>query len=76
MKEDKCETLDKYLESLKLEISGHKSFMKQSNHDGEFITLLSILQYFIDNPNEKVEIYKREVFKGIDVIKKLKDKYM
>ena len=76
MREDKCDTLDTYIESLTIELSGNKSFQKNIDYDGELLTLISILLYFLENINEDEKIFKREFFKCISIIKKLKNAYM
>jgi hypothetical protein len=75
MREDNEDTLTVYMESLQREIEGCKNVFKLTHNDGNFVRIISILQYLIDNPNESQKIYKREVFKAIDICNKLKQKY-
>ena len=44
--------------------------------DAEYMTLLSILQYMIDNPECSVTSVKREVFRAISIINKIKAYYL
>ncbi len=76
MKEQKDNTLPIYLDSLLLELSGSRDLIEELKHDGNFIVLLSTLQYFTENPDECVDVYRREVFKCISIIKKIKIDYM
>lgn len=75
MREKEEESLPSYLESLQLELLGCESLLKMVGEDGMLLPLLAILQYFIDHPDAEVAVYKREVFKGISICNKLKDKY-
>ncbi len=71
MREDNVETLDTYMCSLLLELKGNRSLITKLDHDPNYLTLLSTLQYFITYPDEDVKVYKREVFKCINLIKKI-----
>jgi hypothetical protein len=73
--EDSFDTLQVYLESLQIELLGSQNLIKVLREDNEFLTLLSILEYFLNTKDISNEIYKREVFKCIDIIKKIKTKY-
>jgi len=75
MKEKEFETLPEYLSSLLLELHGNKSLIEIIKHDGDFLSLLSTLEYFVEN-DEDVKIYKREVFKCISIVKKLQERYI
>jgi flagellin-specific chaperone FliS len=75
MKEKNFDTLQVYLESLQVELIGSQNLIKVLRNDVDFISLLSILEYFINNKDISNVIYKREVFKCINIIKKLKSKY-
>lgn len=72
--ETEPDTLQNYLESLLLELKGSKDLISTLRNDGSFISLLSILQYLTNNECSR-KVYRREVFKGIDILKKLQDKY-
>lgn len=75
MKEKEFETLPEYLSSLLLELHGNKSLIQVIQHDGDFLSLISTLEYFVENDDD-VGIYKREVFKCISIVKKLQEKYI
>ena len=72
MREHNEESLPVYLESLHAELLGCNKFMAELGYDPEFLTLINILQYFIDNPDCSVGITKREVFKAISICNKIK----
>ncbi len=64
-------TLPVYLESLQVELLGFQSFVPTIKTDASYVTLLSILQYFIDNPDAGQGKVRREVFKAISICNKL-----
>ncbi len=74
IKENEEPSLNEFMKSLQVELLGFKSLMTRIGNDSRYITLLSILQYLIDN-NCEVRVVRREVFKAISVCKKLREKY-
>ena len=68
-------SLPVYLRSLQVEILGCKKLILELDYDPRFITLSSILEYLIDNPECEVKVVKREVFRAIDICNKLKTQY-
>jgi len=74
IKESGEPSLSEFMRSLQIEMIGHKSLMRYLKHDSMYMTLLSILQYMIDNDCD-VPVVKREVFKAISICKKLRKKY-
>lgn len=75
MREEEEPSLLIYVESLQMELSGCSHFLERVGYDPQFISLLAILQSFLDCPHAPVSVYKREVFKGISICNKLKQKY-
>lgn len=77
LKEDGEPSLNEFMKSLQVELIGHKSLMEYLHDDSMYMTLLSILQYLIDNNHDDFDtaIVKREVFKAISICKKLRKKY-
>lgn len=75
MKEQHEDTLDKYLSSLQFELIGFERLFSETNCNSATITLLSILQNMIDNPDEDVSVIRREVFHAISICNKLKSMY-
>ena len=67
-------TLPEFMRSLQVEMIGNRSLILLISCDSMYMTLLSILQYLIDNDCE-VAVVKREVFKAISICKKLREKY-
>lgn len=68
-------TLPVYMQSLQAELLGCKELVCELNSDPGFLTLVSILQYLIDNIDCPIQDVKREVFKAIAICNKLKSKY-
>lgn len=75
MKENKEESLNAYMRSLQMEMVGCKELVDAINNDSMYLSLLSMLQYQIDNPNCPVNDTRREVFKAIAICNKLKARY-
>lgn len=78
MKETEEPTLQVYLDSLCLELIGGKSIESMVGfveHDGEYMTVLSIAFALRDNPAYDVKTVRREVFHAISVCQDLKEKY-
>lgn len=69
-------SLPTYLDSLQSELLGCGSFIPEFADEPQFLTLISILQFMIDNPEEPVKKVRREVFKAISICNRLKTKYM
>lgn len=68
-------TLSTYVRSLQIEITGCKNLVEALNYDASIITLLSILQFFIDYPDTPTPEVKREVFKAIGICNRLKARF-
>ena len=75
IREENEPTLCEYMASLQSELIGCSALIAALNNDPIFLSLISTLQYFIDNPDEPVEKYKREVFRCISSCNCLKSKY-
>lgn len=75
IRESEEESLDVYVQSLQFELIGCKGLITSLNDDARFITLLSILQHFIDSPQCPTNVVKREVFKAIRICNGLKERY-
>ena len=73
LKEEGESSLAKYMLSLQREMVGMKTLMVALDDDPQYLTLLSILQYLIDHDCD-VATVKMEVFKAINVIKRLQKK--
>lgn len=68
-------SLETYMRSLQAELLGCNELVKAIHNDPLFLSLISILQYFIDHPSLKVHTVKREVFRAISICNKLKARY-
>lgn len=74
MKEENADTLNEYMQGLQLELIGCSSLFVNTGYDSVLLSLISILQYLIDNDCD-VDTVRRQVFTAIDTCKKLKRKY-
>ena len=45
------------------------------HHDHDFVSLMAIVQYLIDNPETETRTVKREIFRAISICNKLSAKY-
>jgi hypothetical protein len=71
MKENNSNTLNEYLRSLRIEILGYISLSELFNNDAKFLSIVNTIEYLSNNEiNEK--ICKREIFKCISIIEKIK----
>ena len=76
MRENNEESLATYLKSLQAELLGCKGLIVVLRDDPNYLTILAILQYLIDNTNCSVSEVKREVFRAISVCNKLQAKFL
>lgn len=75
MRENEEDSLIKYMQSLQVELIGCKDFIPELGENSFYLTLLSILQYLIDNSDSSISVVKREVFRAISICHKLKSAY-
>ena len=75
MKESGEETLAQYMSSLRFEIMGFNRLFTETNYNAYVVTLLSILQGLIDEPESDVSVFRREVFHAINICNKLQEMY-
>lgn len=75
LKEHGSPTLTKYIKSLLREMLGMKSLMEEWQQDARYLSLIGILEYYVKNPDSDVEEVRSDVFKAINVIKQLQEKY-
>lgn len=74
IKESGEKTLVVYMKSLRNELLGFEALFTELRDDAYLTSLTAILQYLIDNDPDVAEV-KTEVFKAIDICKKLKKRY-
>ena len=67
-------SLNRYIESLQREMLGCKGLLAPLQEDELFLSLLFILQYFLDHDCD-IPTVKAEVFKAINICNKLRTKY-
>ena len=75
MRENKEETLQVYMESLMFELVGARNVVYALQNNSAYLSLISILQSLIDDPENELHVVKREVFHAISICNKLKDRY-
>lgn len=76
MRENDEASLATYMQSLQVELLGCKEFIPEIRENSLYLTILSILQYLIDNPECTIREVKREVFRAISICNKLKSIYV
>lgn len=75
MRENEESTLNTYMQSLRAELLGCQNVVYGLKTDPMYLSMLSILQYLIDNPLCPIKEVKREVFHAIGICNSLKTKY-
>ncbi len=75
MRENKEDSLRTYMMSLSIELSGFSCLVPYYKTNHLFITLLSILEYLIDNQDCDIDIVRREIFHAISICNKLKESF-
>lgn len=73
--ETEKDTLEEYLSSLLIELSGNKSLIVELKNDPNFLSLLGTIQYLISEEYSHA-VCKKEVFKCIKIVEKLQEKYI
>lgn len=75
MREHNEESLMIYMKNLRSELLGCKSFIPEMQENSLYLSLLSTLQYLIDNPECQISEVKRSVFGSISICNKLMNIY-
>ena len=75
LREHEAATLGQYMEGLLREMQGLEQLIVDWHEDGQYLTLLGILQYHIDHPDCDLSVVRSDVFKAINIIKRLQKKY-
>ena len=70
IKENGEPTLQKYMMALQREMLGCKGLIESLDNDPQYVSLLSILQYMIDNECD-VQTVRSDVFKAIAILKRM-----
>lgn len=75
LRESEQKTLVSYMQSLQIELLGCEALLHDERSSAGLVSLVSILQYLLDNQESNVAVYKREVFKAIGLCNKLARRY-
>lgn len=75
MRENNEESLTTYMQTLQVELLGLQEFIVTINNDADYLSILSILQYLIDNPDCSISVVKREVFSAISTCNRLRARF-
>jgi hypothetical protein len=70
MKEENCPTLDQYIDAVVRELVGNRDIVESVKANGELLVLTGTLISLKDV--DSMVIFKSDVFKAIDTIKKMK----
>lgn len=76
MRENGEPSLKLYMEGFLREMVGCSNLIPALRKEPMYLTLLSILQSFIDNPDMELSDVKRDVFRAISVCNKLAKKVL
>jgi len=74
IKESGEPSLNQYMKSLLREMIGCKDLITALDDDAQYLSLLSILEYMIDNDCD-VATVKTEVFRAIGIVKRMQAQY-
>ena len=72
MKEEKCPTLNVYIQGLIREFLGNASLTEGLLYEKDFLSLVGTLENLIEN-DIKFDEFRSDVFKSISIIKKMKN---
>jgi len=70
MREEKCETLDEYVENLLRELINHKELIEHLKYEEELMSLINTLEGLKNNELE-FSIFRSDVLKSLSIIKKM-----
>ena len=73
MRENGEDSLQTYMRSLSIELIGSQDLIPKLNENPSYLTLLSILEYLINNPDCELNDVRREIFHAISVCNKLEE---
>ena len=74
IKESGEPSLPQYMKSLQREMLGCRSLILALENDAQYLSLLAILQYLIDNDCD-VATVRSDVFKAIGILKKMQARF-
>ena len=67
-------SLGRYMTSLLREMLGMKDLIEALDHDAQYLTLLAILEYMIDNDCD-VSTVRSDVFRAINILKRMQSRF-
>lgn len=70
--EEGCETIDEYMLSLQRELLGCQGLFQALQEDDRYLSVLSLLQYFIEHNDDDYNNLRREIFQVINTLNKMK----
>lgn len=70
LKEEYSDTLNDYLDSLRIELIGSQKTIELLSSNVQFMSLINVIEYMLHNDFDK-KVCKREVFKCIKTLEKL-----
>lgn len=73
LKEEGSLTVDKYIESLLSELTGGQDVILLIHEDGQYLSVINSLEFI--RTCENISVCRREIFKCIRIVEKLKQKY-
>ncbi len=76
IRENSPETFPTYARGLRDELAGFRGLADSVCHDPALVSMISLLQNFVDSPECPVVDVKREVFGMISSCKKMIDRYI
>ena len=75
LRESGEDSLVPYMESLEIEMLGCSELIEAIHQDRAYLTIISIVEYLSTHSDFPVKVFKREVFKAINLCNKLKERY-
>lgn len=75
IKESGEPTLPQYLNSLVRELVGANSLFEKTENDSMFLSIIAVIGYLSENDDCDTKIVKSDVFRAINMCKKLQKKY-
>jgi hypothetical protein len=73
MKEEKCNTLDEYIENLLRELISNKDVIEEQKYEGDMMTLINTMNALIGQ--ECFDEFRSDVLKSLNIIKKMKKSF-
>lgn len=75
LREHNSDTVTQYISGLLREMLGMEQLIEEWHNDGQYLSLLGILQYHVDHPETSIDTVRSDIFRAINLIKRLQQKY-